>query len=153
MTDGCDPQHAVGTADLTLTVPAEAIAAGEASRQVGEWLERSVHPGAERASDIVLAAYEALANCADHAYRNHDGPGPMTVEAAYDIDTSTVRLCVTDHGRWVDPHSRPADIARGRGLRLMKALCDDFSVNGAESGTTVCLDFENCVRCAVAPQV
>lgn len=137
---------------MSLTVPANAAAAGDASRRVGEWLQVSVHPDAERASDIVLAAYEALANCADHAYRNHDGPGPMTVDAAYDIDTSTVHLCVSDHGRWVDPHSQPADIARGRGLRLMKALCDDFSVNGTETGTTVCLDFVNCVSCAVTPR-
>ncbi len=137
---------------MTLTVPAEAVAAGEASRRVGEWLQDSVHPDAERASDIVLAAYEALANCADHAYRNHDGPGAMTVEAAHDIGTSTVHLCVSDHGRWVDPHTQPADIARGRGLRLMRALCDDFSVNGTEAGTTVCLDFVNCVSCAVTPR-
>lgn len=132
---------------MSLTVSANAAAAGDASRRVGEWLHDSVHPDAERASDIVLAAYEALANCADHAYRNHDGPGPMTVDAAYDIDTSTVHLCVSDHGRWVDPHRQPADIARGRGLRLMQALCDEFSVTGTETGTTVCLDFENCATC------
>lgn len=144
MTDALHPQHTVGDMDLALTVPADPAAASQVTAQVGSWLGRSVHIDTERTSDIVLAAYEALANCADHAYRGAANSGLMTLEATYDWSTQTVRICVTDRGHWTDPAANPVNVARGRGLRLMKALCDNLIVNGTESGTTVCLHFERC---------
>lgn len=148
--DECHPQHPLGDADFTRTVPAAPALVSELTQQVSGWLEREVRIDTQRTSDVVLAAYEALANCADHAYRDRDDAGMMTLEVTYDRPTQTVRVCVTDHGRWIDPDTQAANTTRGRGLRLMQALCDDFTVNGTDDGTTVCLHFERCPSAAEA---
>lgn len=142
MTDACHPRHELGDADFTTTVQATPAAVSALTQRIGQWL-REAAVDAERQSDIVLATYEALANCADHAYRDSPGEGSMTLEASLDEDT--VRVCVTDGGRWVDPQTQHQTDTRGRGLRLMQALCDDCTVNGTAEGTTVCLHFHQCL--------
>jgi serine/threonine-protein kinase RsbW len=142
--DACHPQHELGDADFTRTVAAAPAAVSDLTRQIGDWLNDTVSIDTQRHSDILLATYEALANCADHAYRHHHDTGMMTIEATFDAPTTTVRVCVTDRGRWIDPNTTTMNNTRGRGLRLMQALCDDFTVNGTDDGTTVCLHFENC---------
>ncbi len=131
-------------ADLLVSATAEPTAAGELSGEIRAWLTRRVHIDTDRIADIVLAAYEALANCADHAYRGESAAGVMSIEARHDTDARTVRLCVVDRGHWLDPRSSPKNPARGRGLRLMRALCDDMTVDGSDHGTRVCLQFEQC---------
>ena len=131
-------------ADLLVSATAEPTAAGELSGEIRAWLTRRVHIDTDRIADIVLAAYEALANCADHAYRGESATGDMSIEARHDTDARTVRLCVVDRGHWLDPRSSPKNPARGRGLRLMRALCDDMTVDGSDHGTRVCLQFEHC---------
>ncbi len=127
-----------------VTAVAEPTAAGEMSGAVRTWLTRRVCIDTGRIADIVLAAYEALANCADHAYLREASTGVMRIEARHDTEARTVRLCVVDRGHWLDPRSRPDDPTRGRGLRLMRALCDDLTVDGTDHGTRVCLQFEHC---------
>ena len=148
--DACHPQHPHGDADFTRSVPAAPSSVAQLTRQVNTWLDREVRIDTQRTSDVVLATYEALANCADHAYRSHEGAGMMTLEVTYDRATETVHVCVTDHGSWINPDTQPANNTRGRGLRLMQALCDDFTINGTEDGTTVCLHFERCPGVAAA---
>jgi serine/threonine-protein kinase RsbW len=142
MTDACHPRHELGDADFTTTVPATPPSVSDLTQRVGQWL-REAHVDAQRHSDIMLATYEALANCADHAYRESPSEGSMTLEVSLGDDT--VRVCVTDGGRWVDPQTQQPTNTRGRGLRLMQALCDEFTVNGTDEGTTVCLHFQQCL--------
>ena len=149
MTDACHPRHELGDADFTVTVQATPAAVSDLTRRVGRWLD-AVPVDTQRHSDIVLAAYEALANCADHAYRDCEVTGAMTLEVT--LDEETVRVCVTDGGRWVDPQTQQPTNTRGRGLRLMQALCDDFTVNGTDDGTTVCLHFQQCLTASQPPR-
>jgi hypothetical protein len=81
---------------------------------------------------VVLATYEALANSAEHAYRDGVGDIQLTAERTND----QVIITITDHGRWLPPS--PAD-NRGQGLRLMHELADDFRItpNTDAPGTTV----------------
>ncbi|MGU3654611.1 ATP-binding protein [Mycolicibacterium sp. A43C] len=139
-----DPAAQSGDADLVVTATAEPTAASELSAAVRAWLTRRVSVDTGRIADIVLAAYEALANCADHAYQGEQAAGVMSIEARHDSDARTVQLCVVDRGHWLDPCSGPENPARGRGLNLMRALCDDLTVDGTADGTRVCLQFERC---------
>lgn len=143
MIDAWEPRSATSGTGLALTVQAEPLAANMLTQDLVRWLNRQCIDAA-RTSDISLAVYEALANCVDHAYRGADGQ--MTIEAGYGDAPGTVIVCVTDNGTWVDPESSEVDIARGRGLRLMRALCDELSVDGTDAGTRVCLRFRNCAR-------
>jgi serine/threonine-protein kinase RsbW len=144
VTDDCHPHHPLGQGDFTRVVRADAAIASRVTQEVRRWLSGSVHIDEQRTADIVLATYEALSNCVDHAYRHFDSPGHMSVEVTYDQPAETVRVCVTDQGSWADPNSHPAEIGRGRGLRLMHALSTEVTVNGTAEGTTVCLHFDRC---------
>lgn len=131
---------------LTGTSRADASGAAALTGMVRGWMGDVVHVDAERGADIELATYEALSNCAEHAYRDGGTNATMQVHATYDVRRDTVRVCVTDHGRWVDPATQPDDLARGRGVRLMHAVADDVSIMGSTSGTTVAMSFSDCVR-------
>lgn len=120
------------------------------TQQVRTWLDDAVQIDEVRTADIALATYEALANCADHAYRDAGSPGAMAVEVTYDDRSALVRVCVTDEGSWVNPDAGPAALARGRGIHLMRALSDECTVSGTEHGTTVCLHFGECPHARAA---
>ena len=82
--------------------------------------------------DLVLAAYEALANVADHAYP--DGPGDAWVDAdRYPPDELVI--VVRDRGRWRPPPSDPG--LRGRGMTLISALAEKVAVQRGDAGTRV----------------
>ena len=105
-----------------------------------EWLDDVFAISAERCADIMLATDEALSNCAEHAYRHHDAPGTMTLDVSHDDDT--LRVCVSDRGVWTAPlNARPA---RGRGIRLMRGLSDEVTIDKQLDGSTVCLLFGDC---------
>ncbi|BBZ30140.1 hypothetical protein MMAD_44350 [Mycolicibacterium madagascariense] len=105
------------------------------------WLAEAVLTDPQQHADIVLATDEALANCADHAYRG-TAPGTMTLAVSHDAALARVTVCVFDHGSWLDPG--PDDPRRGRGISLMRALSDHCTIEGGPRGTTVCLHFERC---------
>ncbi|WP_422742347.1 ATP-binding protein [Mycobacterium sp. WMMD1722] len=144
MSDGCHTPHPRSAGDFSTVSRAEPQAVAAMTEGVRTWLGRAVQIDEVRTADITLATYEALANCADHAYRHAGSPGTMTVEATCDHRNALVRVCVTDEGSWVDPGDGPAVAGRGRGIRLMQALSDDCTVHGTDGGTTVCLHFEQC---------
>ena len=62
-----------------------------------------------KASDVVLAVNEAMANAAEFAYVTAERPGAMHVQADYDGSAATLTVTVTDEGAW-----RSADPAEER---------------------------------------
>ncbi|RUP04996.1 MAG: ATP-binding protein [Mycobacterium sp.] len=112
-------------------------------RSFSEWLDRHLELGEERAADIVLATDEAMSNCADHAYRVVGRVGAMTLQISYYPATTELKVCVVDHGRWLEPDF-DASSMRGRGIVLMRALADDCAIDGGSDGTSVCLRFYGC---------
>ncbi len=111
---------------------------------VRDWLDRNVDLDADRVSDIVLATDEALTNCAEHAYLDQQSAAVMTLTIAYDRAETTVQVCVTDYGRWIEPDPAAINAVRGRGIILMQALADDCTITNDASGTTVRLRFDQC---------
>ena len=92
---------------------------------------RTAGLGDRVAAEIALAAYEAMANCVEHAYR--DGPGVLDLEAVH--YGHGVEVTVTDYGSWVTPEE--TDQQRRRGLPLIHMLADEAIVRPAEPGTRV----------------
>jgi anti-anti-sigma factor len=104
-------------------------------RTVARWAAAAGLP-ADAVDDLQLALGEAMANAVEHAYA---GDTHGVCEYRIDLEPDgTVRVSVTDPGRWRPP---PADRGhRGRGLELISALADDVEVDrtpGAGVGTTV----------------
>jgi serine phosphatase RsbU (regulator of sigma subunit)/DNA-binding response OmpR family regulator/anti-sigma regulatory factor (Ser/Thr protein kinase) len=115
---------------LELTLPAVSGSVTVARHRVREWLRVNV-PELDRdtRSDLEVALTEACANVVRHAY----GPADAYFEASAVRERDAVRLAVKDEGHWRPP--RGAD--GGRGLTLMRALCDDVEIDKAPDGTTV----------------
>jgi anti-sigma regulatory factor (Ser/Thr protein kinase) len=95
------------------------------------WL-RAHGASEDEAYDILVACQEACANAVEHAY----GPG----RAHFEIDAShraaTIRVTVSDEGRWREPRGTH----RGRGISLMRSLMDRVEVDHGERGTVVVLE-------------
>ncbi|KQY03065.1 hypothetical protein ASD37_26440 [Mycobacterium sp. Root135] len=92
-----------------------------------------------RCADVLLGVNEALANCAEHAYRGRAN-GDITMHATYDDAAHRIRVRISDHGRW--RLNSVAQRNRGRGIALMHALADHCSVDRDGDGTTVLLDYD-----------
>jgi len=104
-----------------------------------EWALESGIPE-ERAQDIVLAGYEALANVADHAYPGGE-PGLVDLDAVCRPDK--VEVVIADHGRWRTPSADDDPVSlRGRGLPLLQASADHAEVRTGETGTVVTLGWK-----------
>ncbi|MEU5265930.1 ATP-binding protein [Amycolatopsis sp. NPDC021455] len=94
----------------------------------------------DRAGDIVLASYEALANVADHAY---DGAGAGVVDLDAAVHPDRIEVVITDHGRWRTPVADPRPVSlRGRGLLLLRASADRADISAGEDGTVVTLAWD-----------
>lgn len=128
----------------TYTGSADAATVAIFRKLVRDWLKSAVDLNAERVSDIVLAIDEALANCAEHAYRDQQTAAVMTLTIACDRAEAIVQVCVTDHGRWIEPDPAAIDAVRGRGIILMYALADNCTITNDIDGTTVFLHFHHC---------
>ncbi|GAA4693025.1 ATP-binding protein [Pseudonocardia yuanmonensis] len=90
----------------------------------------------ERQEDVVLAAYEAMANSAEHAYPDGEG-GPVEVSAR--CGSAELTVVVTDEGRWKAPD--PHETLRGRGRPLIGVLADAAATVHREDGTTVTMSW------------
>lgn len=134
--------RSVRDGDQTWDAQATAEAVSQLTERARTWVGQRVDLDAERSADLTLCTYEALSNCVDHAYRDHQQRGLMSLHAHHDAPAEVVRICITDQGRWVDPDE--AFTTRGRGLILMQALADDCTVHAGQDGTTVCLHFTRC---------
>jgi len=85
----------------------------------------------ESAQAVLLACSEAVANAIEHGYR--DDPFGM-VEVAATVTSGAVEIRVADRGAWRPPR---ADVARGRGLQLIRQLMDQVAFDRGSGGTTV----------------
>lgn len=100
---------------------------------LNKWLAAlGVNPN--RAYDVVLAAYEAMANAVEHAYESHSEPGTLDLHAQCVPTTGWVEVIVSDRGEWA---VHPPDSTRGKGVPLMHALADTTAVTSDSRGTTV----------------
>jgi anti-sigma regulatory factor (Ser/Thr protein kinase) len=102
-------------------------------RRLAEWLGGD-HLDPDLVDDLVMAASEALENCADHAFTGIPAGGTMTL-TAHTAGTTLV-ITVADDGRWRETTSGPC---RGRGLAMMRTLVDEVVVVSGLAGTHLAL--------------
>lgn len=127
---------------LTLAGTARPDTAAEWRRALQRWLQQEVHAPEEVREDVVLGVNEALANCVEHAYRSHREAGAMKLQASYDPDAESIRVCVSDRGSWRKPSSRQSnDPYASRGIMLMHRLSDHCTIHARPNGTSVYLDY------------
>jgi serine phosphatase RsbU (regulator of sigma subunit)/anti-sigma regulatory factor (Ser/Thr protein kinase)/uncharacterized protein YigA (DUF484 family) len=93
------------------------------------WLEGVELPRSDR-EDVVLATWEACANAIEHAV----DPREQTVAVGAYAEDGSVRVRVSDSGRWAPPRERSD---RGLGLRLIGSLATSVDVAQSDTGTTV----------------
>ena len=115
---------------LELTLPARAQAVPLARHRLRVWLDENV-PELDRVArgDLEVAWSEACTNVIRHAY----GPVDATFEAMAARDGNVITLEVRDRGLWRPPRGQHG----GRGMALMRNLCDEVSVDRRADGTTV----------------
>ena len=105
-----------------------------------QWLPTAGIGGPE-ASDIVIAAGEAVANAFEHATADRlAGAAPVQITLTARVAYTTVQLTVADTGSWRPPpadREQPAPGTRGHGIIFMHALMDDVTIDPSAHGTTV----------------
>jgi serine phosphatase RsbU (regulator of sigma subunit)/DNA-binding response OmpR family regulator/anti-sigma regulatory factor (Ser/Thr protein kinase) len=115
---------------LQLTLPARATSVPLVRHRLRLWLRENVPElDAVARADLEVAWSEACTNVVRHAY----GPGDATFEASAVRDGESVCLQVRDTGQWRPPRGRHG----GRGIALMRELCDEVHVDRRSEGTTV----------------
>ena len=111
LTGGPDPTVSAATMVSPLDlpgIPADAARLVGVRRTLQDWALAAGLPHTT-AADLVLAAYEAMANSAEHAYRNRSG----TIDLLATCDDDEVVVTVRDRGDWRPPPADPGH--RGRG--------------------------------------
>jgi anti-sigma regulatory factor (Ser/Thr protein kinase) len=115
---------------LQLTLPARATSVPLVRHRLRLWLRENVPElDAVARADLEVAWSEACTNVVRHAY----GPGDATFDASAVRDGESVCLQVRDTGQWRPPRGRHG----GRGIALMRELCDEVHVDRRSEGTTV----------------
>ncbi len=115
---------------LQLSLPAKATSVPLVRHRLRVWLNENV-PELDPVArcDLEVAWSEACTNVIRHAY----GPGDATFEATAARDGDAVSLQVRDTGQWRPPRGQHG----GRGIALMRELCDEVRVDRRSEGTTV----------------
>ncbi len=117
-------------APMRLTLAATPASIPVARHGLRDWLRDSL-PELDPivASDLELAWAEACTNVVRHAYRS---PHETFIAAAI-LEPDAICLEIADHGGWRGPSEREG----GRGLPLMRQLCDELEIDRRPDGTTV----------------
>ena len=124
-------RHPVPEADgdtLELELPAAPSSLKPLRIAMRRWLEH-VKAGRQATADLLTAVGEACSNAIEHAY----GPAGGTVSVCLSYEPPDVIAMVVDTGRWRAPRGR----FRGRGITLMRALCDEVTIDRTDTGTRV----------------
>lgn len=96
------------------------------------WLSRAgLEPTA--ATDVLVAAGEAVANAIEHGHRHTPG-GHISLRAT--ASAESVQLTIADTGSWKKPQHNP-ELNRGRGITLMRKLMHDVVIKHDAAGTKV----------------
>lgn len=131
------------SAHFTKHVRAAPEDAAQIRREFSSWLRAHFTLDPTRASDVVLAVNEALANAAEFAYVDSAAPGLMHLRADYDGDAEVLTVTVSDEGMWRIAETDHKNPARGRGIPLMRALTDRAVIDSNHAGTAVRLQWDN----------
>lgn len=123
-------------------VVADPELAAEVRQELAEWLHQYFELDPEKSSDVLLAVYEALANAAEFAYYGAAQPGLMHVRANYDTAAAVLTVTVIDEGHWRTKDDSVKNLARGRGIPLMRALTDRTDIDATAAGTKVRLQWD-----------
>jgi serine/threonine-protein kinase RsbW len=122
-----------GGRSIRLTIPAKAeyITLG---RLALTGLARLREIPEETLGDLKLALTEACSNSVRHAYENGDG----TVEISYELHADRLVVEVADQGQGFDPGQRGSsddELAEGGlGIAIIRALADEFEIEGRTNG-------------------
>ena len=96
-----DPGQSGCSASFAKTdVTAAPECAAQIRHEFSDWLRGHFTLDAIKASDVVLAVNEALANAAEFAYVTAQQAGVMHVRADYDGAAAVLTVTVTDEGAW-----------------------------------------------------
>ncbi|MFJ2740562.1 SpoIIE family protein phosphatase [Streptomyces sp. NPDC087440] len=121
-------------APLEMTFPAESSQLAPVRKALRSWLTACELPP-QMLQGVLVAAGEACANAVEHGHGHHDTPGD-TVRLRAEALVDTLRLSVSDSGRWKTPRPE-ANAHRGRGVTLMRAMMQQVTITPGPSGTTV----------------
>lgn len=136
-----DRQHSACFAKVGVRAVPESAA--RIRHEFSKWLHNHVALDSVKASDVLLAVNEALANAAEFAYRSSPQPGVMHVHADYDPGAAVLTVTVADQGNWRSAEAPTNDPARGRGIPLMRALSDRAIIDSSPIGTEVRLQWHH----------
>src|SRR6185312_9560984 len=122
-------------APLVIDARADAAELAGLREAVADWLE----PLGVRSTDalgLTLATCEAATNVVEHAYVERM-PGRVGLIA--DLDgNGRIRITVDDDGVWRVPTVGPG----GRGISLMRAVCDEVVIDSGNDGTSVAMTIQ-----------
>ncbi|MEE6170103.1 ATP-binding protein [Mycolicibacterium sp. 120322] len=118
-------------------------AAAQVRHEFSDWLHSNLMLDSVKASDVLLAVSEALANAAEFAYVSSPEPGVMHLRADYDPTAAVLTVTVADQGIWRSARPPANNPARGRGIPLMRALCDHAIIDSSPVGTQVRLRWDH----------
>jgi anti-sigma regulatory factor (Ser/Thr protein kinase) len=119
-------------APLVMSFVADVAELAPSRNALRAWLIRA---GVEfdQIQDVLVAAGEAVSNAIEHGHRElPDGTVSLRASAAAD----QLHVTVTDRGTWTPPGAL-ADVSRGRGMTLMRALMNEMTIHTDNVGTTV----------------
>jgi anti-sigma regulatory factor (Ser/Thr protein kinase)/anti-anti-sigma regulatory factor len=102
--------------------------------QLGAWLGE-LGADDDDVAGLQLAVTEAVSNSIEHGYGG-DG-GTVRVEATLD-ESGRLRCTVRDRGRWREPDPHPG--YRGRGLAIISAHTDRYTIDRTGEGTVAVLE-------------
>lgn len=121
---------AASTGPLDLTLPATSPSIPLVRHRLRAWLTANA-PGLDRMAraDLEVAWSEACTNVVRHAY----GLRHATFDVRASLEPTMVVLEIRDRGSWRPPRDRHG----GRGLQLMRQLCDEVEIDRSSGGTTV----------------
>lgn len=122
-------------AHLDVRLPAEPASAGLARTALRRFLA-ATPLGERRNFDAVVAAGEAVANAIEHAYDRRPNQ-TFTLRARF--EEQTCLIFVEDGGTWNDVEPLTT---RGRGIAMMRELCDTLDIEHTQAGTTVAMSFQ-----------
>jgi anti-sigma regulatory factor (Ser/Thr protein kinase) len=124
-------------------VTAVAESAARVRNEFSHWLHGNLTLDSVKASDVLLAVNEALANAAEFAYVDFSQPGVMHLHADYDRSAAILTVTIADQGNWRSCEPPINDPARGRGIPLMRALSDRAVIDSSSAGTQVQLQWHH----------